>query len=172
MTHLEKFFSSYPKFEYDPSGPASQQYQVLKSIVPKNVRQKASKGYSKALVATFKEKYGYDVNSLESWQKLCRAVEFSPVPNSVAKFNALTSVQLIEDAHINIIDLLDIHTTGEPVHRFATEKQLSCYPKRTGKMFPATEAMGSLLQYLLRHIFRPPPEHLMWRDGQLVERNS
>ncbi|KAJ7235361.1 hypothetical protein C8J57DRAFT_1530795 [Mycena rebaudengoi] len=122
MTHLEKFFSSYPKFEYDPSGPASQQYQALKSIVPKNVRQKASKGYSEALVATFKEKYGHDVNSLESWQKLCRAVEFSPIPTCIKECQ-----RLIEDAHVNIIDLLNIHTTGEPVHRFATEKRLSCY---------------------------------------------
>ncbi|KAJ7236122.1 hypothetical protein C8J57DRAFT_1088295 [Mycena rebaudengoi] len=167
MTHLEKFFSSYPKFEYDPSGPASQQYQALKSIVPKNVRQKASKGYSEALVAMFKEKYGHDVNSLESWQKLCCAVEFSPIPNCIKECQ-----QLIEDAHVNIIDLLDMHTTREPVHRFATEKRLSCYTKETGKMFPATEAMGSLLKYLLRYIICPPPEHLMRHDGQLVERNS
>ncbi|KAJ7206747.1 hypothetical protein C8J57DRAFT_1404092 [Mycena rebaudengoi] len=143
-----KFFSSYPKFEYDPSGPASQQYQALKSIVPKN----------RGTGGDVQGKYGHDVNSLESWQKLCCAVEFSPIPNCIKECQ-----QLIEDAHVNIIDLLDMHTTREPVHRFATEKRLSCYTKETGKI---------LLKYLLRYIICPPPEHLMRHDGQLVERNS
>lgn len=84
----------------------------------------------------------------------------------------LHSPQAIEDAHINLIDLVDVKTTGAPVHRFATEAQLSAYTMRTGKIFPRDLAYkGQLLRHLLRRIFHPPAENLMRRGGYWVERN-
>ncbi|KAJ7803877.1 hypothetical protein B0H14DRAFT_1631742 [Mycena olivaceomarginata] len=169
-TYLEQFFSSYPKYEYDPSGPASQQFQQLR-MVYKNERGDLDalyQGYNRALGLAFSQHYGDDVDDLENWQRLCRTVEIFPVPDSVAECKFA-----IEDSHVNLIDLMDIHTTGQPVHRFRTEKELAEYTKKTGKYFPASEACkGDLLRFLLRFIFRPPPEHLMRRGGVFVERDS
>jgi hypothetical protein len=134
---------------------------------------------------TFSQAYGDDVDSLENWQRLCSTVEI-PVSDSLEEcqfvrlFSALSlcleltlhSPQAIEDAHINLIDLVDVKTTGAPVHRFATEAQLSAYTMRTGKIFPRDLAYkGQLLRHLLRRIFHPPAENLMRRGGHWVERN-
>ncbi|KAJ7111730.1 hypothetical protein C8R44DRAFT_798536 [Mycena epipterygia] len=170
-THLEEFFSSYPKFEYDPSGPASQQFQQLRNVYKKE-RTKIDpdelyQGYNRALGLAFSQYYGNDANDLGNWQKLCRTVEIFPVPDSVEECKFA-----IEDSHVNLIDLMDIQTTGEPVHRFRTERELATYTKKTGKIFPSSRAhKGDLLQALLRRIWHPPPENLMRRGGHWVERD-
>ncbi|KAJ7486357.1 hypothetical protein B0H11DRAFT_1721549, partial [Mycena galericulata] len=151
---LQEFFSSYPKYKYDPSGPASQQFQQLRKVYRwdnKGVEaNEAYQGYNKALSLTFSEQYGDDVNSLANWQRLCRTVEI-PVRDSLEECK-----RAIEDVHVNLIDLVDIHNTGKPVHRFASEYELSVYTKQTKKFFPPSHLYkGPLLKYLLRHIFAP-----------------
>ncbi|KAJ7301271.1 hypothetical protein DFH08DRAFT_978907 [Mycena albidolilacea] len=167
-THLSQFFAAYPKYEYDPSGPASQQFQQLRRVCKwsKVDAAEACAGYNRALGLTFSQAYGDDVDSLENWQRLCRTVEI-PMPDSLEECQFA-----IEDAHINLIDLVDVNTTGAPVHRFATEAQLSAYTMRTGKIFPRDLAYkGQLLRHLLRRIFHPPAENLMRRGGYWVQRN-
>ncbi|KAJ7737826.1 hypothetical protein DFH07DRAFT_93558 [Mycena maculata] len=171
-THLEDFFSSYSKYEYDPSGPASQQFQELRKVYKwtKSDMQAetAYTQYSRALSQTFSQKYGDDVNSLRNWRRLCRTVAIVPVPKSLKGCQ-----RAIEDSHVNLMDLLDIHTTGEPVRRFKTEKELSAYTKKTNKTFPRADIpKGSLLYFLLRRIRCPPAENLVRRDGRWVERDS
>ncbi|KAJ7745130.1 hypothetical protein B0H16DRAFT_1422369 [Mycena metata] len=164
-THLSQFFSAYTKFEYDPSGPASQQFQQLRSMYPPSERKALVEGYNRALGLTFSQEYGDDVNSLENWQRLCRVVEI-PVPDSLEECK-----YAIEDAHVNLVDLLDILTTGDPVHRFPTERALSAYTLATRKIFPRSKLYkGDLLKYLLRRIFRPPAENVKRRGGVWVNR--
>ncbi|KAJ7301049.1 hypothetical protein DFH08DRAFT_724713 [Mycena albidolilacea] len=145
-THLSQFFSSYTKYEYDPSGPASQQFQQLRCVYKWSARGRdaddARAGYSRAVGLTFSQAYGDDVESLECWQRLCRAVEFDLIPESLDACK-----YAIEDAHVNLMDFVDILTTGESVHRFATERELSEYTKSTGKIFPQSQAHGSLLRH-------------------------
>ncbi|KAJ7858098.1 hypothetical protein B0H13DRAFT_1640718, partial [Mycena leptocephala] len=167
-THLSQFFSAYPKYEYDPSGPASQQFQQLRQVYKWSGRaaNEAYTGYNRALGFTFSQEYGDDVNSLDNWQALCQVVAIDPVPESLEECRFA-----IEDAHVNLMDLVDVLSTGERVHRFATERDLSIYTKKTGKMFPRKDAFkGPLLQHLLRRIFSPPPANLMRRGGVWVER--
>ncbi|KAJ7253635.1 hypothetical protein C8J57DRAFT_1076776 [Mycena rebaudengoi] len=166
MTHLKQFFSSYPKYEYDPSGPASQQFRKLQSVYKGD--RGLYTGYNRAMGLAFGALYGTDLHSIESWQSLCRAVEFDPIPDSIRECQ-----RLIEDAHVNLVDLLDVHTTGEPVRRFKTEKELSVYTLRLRKFFPRDpEHKGRLLQFLLRRIYHPPAENLIRRDGKFVERDQ
>ncbi|KAJ7168900.1 hypothetical protein C8R46DRAFT_1350388 [Mycena filopes] len=177
-THLSQFFGSYSKFEYDPSGPASQQFQKLRNIYPKSESKALAEGYNRALGLTFSEEYGDDVNSLENWQRLCRAVEIHPVPDSLAGCKYATCPRCvapgcetmsrwsrgclptltysIAGAHVNLVDLIDFPATGDPVNRFESERALSEYTLRTRKFFPRDRAYkGPLLRYLLRHIFCP-----------------
>ena len=68
-------------------------------------------------------------------------------------------MQAVLSAHINIVDLVDTQRTGEPVHKFASEKKLSEYTKMTGKFFPMKTAYTTgLLRFLLRRILHPPPD--------------
>ncbi|KAF8155252.1 hypothetical protein K438DRAFT_1622023, partial [Mycena galopus ATCC 62051] len=170
---LSQFFAAYPKYQYDPSGPASQQLQKLKSLYTEKGKWSRADtaalyaGYNRALGMTFSQTYGDDVDSLENWQRLCRVVEID-VPASLEECQTA-----IEDAHVNLIDLIDITTTGIPVHKFQTEMQLSLYTRATKKFFPRDRAYkGLLLQHLLRRIMCPPAENLMRRGGCWVERNS
>ncbi|KAJ7205856.1 hypothetical protein B0H12DRAFT_1225407 [Mycena haematopus] len=151
VTHLSQFFSSYPKYEYDPSGPASQQFQKLKCVYKASPQDTAEikAGFNRALGLMFSQVYGDEVNSLENWQRLCRVVEIDPIPGSLQACRFA-----IKRAHVNLMDLLDTQTTGEPVHRFATEEALSEYTKCTRKIFPRDDAYkGPLLRHLLRRIF-------------------
>ncbi|KAJ7096997.1 hypothetical protein C8R43DRAFT_1244420 [Mycena crocata] len=156
-TPLSQFFSNYPKFKYDESGPASTQFEALRRVYKVQRKQPAGariyQGYTRALGRTFSQLYGDDVDDLANWQGLCRAVRITPLPTTLKSCQ-----RAIEDAHVNIIDLLDHYTTGEPVHRFPTEKHLSEYTLTTGKIFPGGDVgKGPLLKYLLRHIYHPPP---------------
>ncbi|KAJ7111720.1 hypothetical protein C8R44DRAFT_632419 [Mycena epipterygia] len=170
-THLEQYFSSYPKFEYDPSGPTSQQFKQLGKVYKEDRATmnpyELYQGYNRALGLTFSHYYGNDVNDLGNWQRLCRTVEIFPVPDSLEECQFA-----IEDSHMNLIDLIDIHTTGEPVHRFRTEKELARYTKKTGKIFTSSRAhKGELLTFLLRRIWHPPPENLVRRGGHWFKRD-
>ncbi|KAJ6553151.1 hypothetical protein B0H19DRAFT_949969 [Mycena capillaripes] len=169
-THLSQFFASYPKYEYDPSGPVSQQFQELRRVYKfdKRAGNYAYEAYNRALGMTFSQEFGDDVNSLENWQRLCDCVKIDPIPDT------LEECQLaIEDSHVNLIDLVDLRTTGQPVHRFGTERQLSVYTLKTGKIFPRSLAYkGDLLRHLLRNIYNPPADNLIRRRGYWVERGS
>ncbi|KAJ6507763.1 hypothetical protein C8R47DRAFT_57228 [Mycena vitilis] len=169
-THLSQFFAAYPRYEYNPAGPASQQFHKLRRIYrfDNKASNEAYDGYNRALGLTFSQEYGDDVDSLENWQGLCRAVEIVPIPETLEECE-----YAIEDSHVNLIDLVDLTTTGERVHRFKTERELSVYTKETGKFFPRKRMFkGALLRHLLRRILHPPPDNLMRRGGRWVEREA
>jgi hypothetical protein len=88
-THLTDFFCLYPKFEYDPSRPTSKQFRQLGKMYKEDRDggkidpHKMYEGYNRALGLAFAHYYGSDVDDLGTWQRLCRAVEISPVPDSL-----------------------------------------------------------------------------------------
>ncbi|KAJ7149402.1 hypothetical protein C8R43DRAFT_887983, partial [Mycena crocata] len=98
---------------------------------------KIFKGYAAALRLTFSQSYGDAADSLSNWQGLCRTIEI-PVPDTL-----LECKHAIEDAHVNIMDLLDVHTTGKPVHRLKTELELSTYTMSTKRIFPREEVLAT-----------------------------
>ena len=67
--------------------------------------------------------------------------------------------QVVLSTHVNLVDLLDTHRTGQRVKIFDTEEELSEYTCETKKFFPLDSAkQGGVLKYLLRHIFDPEDE--------------
>ncbi|KAJ7082411.1 hypothetical protein B0H15DRAFT_785801 [Mycena belliarum] len=158
--HLVEFFAAYPKFEYDPAGPSSQQFNQLREVYDlrrgRPGADMAYRGFTRAMGLSFTELYGDDVNSLESWHKLCRAVEIEPVPDCIEDCR-----RAIDELHVNLVDLVDTHNTCARVHRSPSEWDLSAYTVATKKFFPRTlDFNSSLLRYLLRQIFDPPPANL------------
>lgn len=68
-------------------------------------------------------------------------------------------VKAVRATHVNLVDLVDSPTTGEPVRIFQSVQQLSVYTKQNGKFFPMENAYaGGILRYLLRQIMSPPDE--------------
>lgn len=65
--------------------------------------------------------------------------------------------QIIQGLHINLVDLVDARNDPtKKIEHFATEFELSKYTLSTKKIFPRNHVdAGSLLEYLLRHIFNP-----------------
>ncbi|KAJ7696270.1 hypothetical protein B0H17DRAFT_1054045, partial [Mycena rosella] len=173
-TSLSQFFVSYPKYTYDPAGPASQQFKALRTVYKlargRPAAEEVYAAYNRALGVTLSQNYGDAVDSLQSWQRLCRVVEIAPVPGMLEEFQCA-----IEDSHVNLIDLIDVLNMDARVHRFKTEQELSMYTRsrKTDKIFPSADThKGPLLRYLLCRIFHPPKEGLMRRGRKWVIREA
>lgn len=107
-----------------------------------------------ALTQQFNGIYGTEVEDLESWKGLCRAIGISPIPDELEACR-----EVVRDTHVNIVDLVDKPNTRRRVKIFHSEEALSGYTKDTGKFFPKENAYaGGLLKYLLRHIMNPSSE--------------
>lgn len=120
-------------------------------------REKASCRFKDALVQQFNDIYGTDVNNLTSWRTLCQIVHVSPIPDTLDSCR-----EAVKATHVNIVDLVDTQTTGEPVTAFVSEVDLSKYTISTGKFFPKDNAYaGGLLRYLLRRIINPRQERVL-----------
>ncbi|KAI0751376.1 hypothetical protein C8Q80DRAFT_1097917 [Daedaleopsis nitida] len=114
-------------------------------------REQARYRLQDAMVLQFNNMYGTSVNDLKAWQGLCRALEIDPVPDKLKKCQ-----KLVMGVHVNICDLIQAPTLGKPTI-FETEGDLAEYTRGTGKIFPRDNFhAGSLLRFLLRHIFSAP----------------
>jgi len=66
------------------------------------------------------------------------------------------NLQVVLSTHVNIVDLIDKPRTRKPIHKFASEVELSEYTIQSRKFFPRESAYaGGLLRFLLRHILKP-----------------
>ncbi|KAG2012134.1 hypothetical protein CC2G_012169 [Coprinopsis cinerea AmutBmut pab1-1] len=108
-TRLAAFFAQYaPEFKYQPSNPANHEFHRLQKLkgwkIPKSSKEtskegqenptkkkkkkktkgeKAYKAFQDALVMQFNDTYGTDESDLASWQALCRAIGFAPIPDTL-----------------------------------------------------------------------------------------
>ena len=64
--------------------------------------------------------------------------------------------QVVWDAHVNIVDLIEAVRTGRPVRQFNSLDELAAYTKKTDRFIPKQSAyQGGLLKELLREILNP-----------------
>jgi len=152
---LQSFFEEYTDdgFYYDPSRPAWNEFRRLSHFLDWDKEKKDEKRslFKDALVQAFNNIYGTEENDLESWHTLCRALDITPLPDGL---NA--SREAVRNTYVNLVDLVDLHYSGEQLRHFNSELELSEYTKKYGKIFPRENAYaGGLLKYLLRHIVNP-----------------
>ncbi|KAG1751925.1 hypothetical protein EDD22DRAFT_915337 [Suillus occidentalis] len=174
QTPLDTFFATFPKFEYDSSASAPLEFYRMcdefgwnrenRGDRENREREQASRDFKDALVKQFNDIYGTDVNDLTSWRTLCQIVHVSPIPDTLESCR-----EAVKATHVNIVDLVDTKTTGEPVTVFVSEVDLSQYTITTGKFFPRDNAYaGGLLRYLLRRIINPRRERVS-RSGNKMQ---
>ncbi|KAM5535655.1 hypothetical protein V8D89_010642, partial [Ganoderma adspersum] len=153
--HIAAFFDMYPTYPYDPAASFVDEFNKLNAFFgwPKfpaecDERDLARNRMRDAMVKQFNNVYGTDVDDLVAWQNLCRALEVDPIPSKMRKCRTA-----VMSTHVNICDLVDAPLLGKP-KLFPTEGELAEYSRSTGKIFPRSNIhAGSLLRFLLRHIF-------------------
>jgi len=150
--HLDDFFSQYPEFSYQRNEPSSQEFYKLCGFFEWDrddpEQKQAHEDFKTALVHQFNSIYGTNVNDMESWRKLCLALEISPLPNDVVEAR-----KTVKGLFVNLVDLTDMERTGETVEKFSSLQDLQDYTIRMGRFFPRESAYaGGVLKYLLREI--------------------
>ncbi|EIN09339.1 hypothetical protein PUNSTDRAFT_35133, partial [Punctularia strigosozonata HHB-11173 SS5] len=99
-----------------------------------------------AYAQDFNNEFGMDPNSLASWQKLCRAIGISSIPDNLDACR-----RLVRRSHVNIYNLVDNRLLGKPLKRFDSVEDLASYCAGQDKYFPASHLKaGGLLRSLLR----------------------
>ncbi|RDB14552.1 hypothetical protein Hypma_016592 [Hypsizygus marmoreus] len=93
--HLQAFFDGYPEFTYNPSNPATSEFNRMARLLQwSQYERNENKDYFKdALVKEFNTIYGTDENSLESWQTLCRVLNITPVPETLKTLRSFQESQ-------------------------------------------------------------------------------
>lgn len=93
--YLEDFFAEYPGFDFDPSQPVMTEFYRMCDFFRwrKDDQQKnaARQGVRDAIALTFNELYGTDLDDLNSWQGLCRAVHINSIPDDLQKCQKVSS---------------------------------------------------------------------------------
>ncbi|KAF6748018.1 hypothetical protein DFP72DRAFT_1049826 [Ephemerocybe angulata] len=154
-----EFFSQHTKsgFEYDPSQPSSQEFKRLcdhNKWKPSQPESKVAKTeFSRAIIQQFNVNFGKDEKDLYSWQKLCQMVSIDPIPDTVEEAR-----EAFESVNVNLVELTDGYSNGQPVKTFDTVQKLSRYTLNNNLIFPkqmAYQEAGGLLKCLLRNILNP-----------------
>ncbi|KAK5657602.1 hypothetical protein OQA88_3181 [Cercophora sp. LCS_1] len=87
QTPLDRFFLSFPSFNYDPSLSPATSHKLLREHMawPKGSPDGdwARRRYRKALVAEVRIWFG-DENDLQAWHTLCRAIGVKQPPNTIS----------------------------------------------------------------------------------------
>ncbi len=86
--NVDAFFATFPAFHYRPSAPIVAEFHRMCDFFGwrrDDARRKAAHTrFKDAMVLDFNSFYGTDVNALQSWQLLCRAVNVVPLPEDIA----------------------------------------------------------------------------------------
>ncbi|KDR71048.1 hypothetical protein GALMADRAFT_254207 [Galerina marginata CBS 339.88] len=150
---LSQFFSQhYPSFIHKPNNVPTHEFSRLcwaMDLEPHtDERTEAYDDFTDALTQEFNLTFGTDVDSITSWQALCARIGISPIPETLEECR-----QVVMSTHVNLVDLT---TKSCAIEIFNSVKQLSEYTIDSRKIFPSHSAhAGSLLRFLLRHIFNP-----------------
>lgn len=174
--HLDNFFAQHPAFPYRRNAPSVQEFYRMCDYFNWDRddfdRQNAHDEFKTALVHQFNSIYGTDVNDVESWRKLCLALDIVPLPNGLEQSRKVSSSdrsferqavivvltkekrgKTVQEVHVNLVDLVDTRKTGESVRIFDTLDGLRAYTIQEGKYFPKESAYaGGVLKFLLREI--------------------
>ena len=84
---VESFFAQYPDFDYCKERPIVQEFYRMCDFFEwegdDNEKKVAHEDFKTAMVLTFNTLYGTDVDDIDSWHKLCVALNISPLPKGL-----------------------------------------------------------------------------------------
>ncbi|MCJ1398953.1 hypothetical protein MMC11_002154 [Xylographa trunciseda] len=148
---IERFFTSYAQFEYNPSHPLGTEYRRMSRLYgwKRNDRESSDAwaAYRVALVKEFNHWFGTDEHDLLAWQTLCICIG---IRGNISSSDSCCEV--LQNQHFNLVDLIDVRRRGHGTAQvFPSEEALQEYTKRTAAYFPHySPKAGKLLKRLLR----------------------
>ncbi|KAL7799951.1 hypothetical protein V8C37DRAFT_366123 [Trichoderma ceciliae] len=171
-TPLDRFFTSFAGFPYDPHLSPEASLKLLEQDQGWESRKHgpakdAWKRYQRALVKEVEMWFG-DEDDLTAWWTLCKAVGHCDPPEDVRMCKAI-----LRNTHVNIVDLIDWgrrrggEDEASSIEVFRSVEELRKYTLDRDKVF----AMRELKEYkggnvVLRHLLR----HLLEKGrGQRVQ---
>ena len=84
---IDKFFVTYPDFDYNPSAQIMEEFYRMCDFFDWDredpEKEEARDAFRRALVHDFNSAYGKDVDDISAWQYLCKVVHISPVPDDI-----------------------------------------------------------------------------------------
>ncbi|TEB26965.1 hypothetical protein FA13DRAFT_1691784 [Coprinellus micaceus] len=127
-------------FQYDCMMPPSQEFKRLTQHIeekePNNYHSNkeiktAKSKFGKALTTQFTQSFGDELDSLDSWQALCRAVHMDPVPDTLEEAQIA-----FQRTHVNLVELTEVgFNSNLPITIFPTVKALSDYTLQNDLIF-------------------------------------
>ncbi|KAG5651216.1 hypothetical protein H0H81_009465, partial [Sphagnurus paluster] len=140
-------------FVYDPTEPAWDEFYRLSDMLEwdRDMKSIQRNVFKDALVQAFNAIYGTDENDMASWQNLCSVLHVTPMPEGLTACR-----EAVRGIYVNLVDLVDLPNSSDPIIIFDNEVALSEYTLGRGKIFPRESALaGGLLKHLLRNILNP-----------------
>ena len=90
---MDAFFAEYSDYSFDPMRPIVEQFKrMARELHFGEIKTKeAREDLRGAMVLDFNDVFGVDENDLESWQRLCRLLQVSPIPDNIDECHAVCS---------------------------------------------------------------------------------
>ncbi|KAB8224409.1 hypothetical protein BDV33DRAFT_199439 [Aspergillus novoparasiticus] len=102
---IDTFCAQYPGFAYSRDQPIHAEFDRMCDDFgwsqDEPERERAWKLFRTAVIQAFNSTVGPNANDLASWQRICRRLRISPMPNGLCNAR-----QAVVQTHVNLIDLL------------------------------------------------------------------
>ena len=187
MDSIDDFFAQFPAFDYNRAASSPREFYRMCDFLgwikdgrghyPRQ-RVEAHAALREAMIESFNNRFGTDVNDRKAWEGICDLLGKEPLPETVKDMKEVSisryhiavfsdAPKLVKSTHVNLSDLLDAGRSGGKAHIFQTEADLAAYTIREGRFFPKDEAYaGGVLKYLLREIIGKYRGHKGRRKGK------
>ncbi|KAJ6014309.1 hypothetical protein N7540_008900 [Penicillium herquei] len=144
------FFTKFPRFDYDPRKPVSQEFKRLG--VKMGWRQgsrKWKKNWNICMGEQYDRLIGNRVNSLDTWQQMCQKLMIPGEFTSIRQCR-----KALSGTFVNLVDLLDCWESDMCPKRFRSHTALAEYTQ-TECMFVSRKIVkqDKALAGLLKRIF-------------------
>ncbi|KAJ7159692.1 hypothetical protein C8R46DRAFT_1108902 [Mycena filopes] len=147
---MSTYWDSYPNFVHNPAGQLQKEFKLLaKQCGWKADGAQYKREWARCGREEFTHHFGSEENRLEGWQALCQTVGLEDIPTSITQCK-----KVLRTTWVNIVDLVNAKSTGQPVRRHASADALRTYTVNKKKIFPKKAAKGNpFLKVLLIEIF-------------------
>ena len=92
---LKRFFSRYPKFQYQPQNSPIIEFKRLCEVYcwgqEREEKKAARCKFNLAMKEEFNSLYGTDEKDINNWYKLCHVLRIDPVPSTLKECRAVSA---------------------------------------------------------------------------------
>ncbi|KAJ7742038.1 hypothetical protein B0H16DRAFT_1423546 [Mycena metata] len=147
---MSTYWDSHPNFVHNSTAPLQKEFKLLAAQCSWKVDgAQYRREWARCGREEFTRHFGSDDKGLDGWQGLCATVGIEEIPDSITQCK-----KVLRTVWVNIFDLMDAKSTGQPVKKHVSAEALRNYTIKKKKIFPKKAAKGNpFLKVLLIEIF-------------------